>query len=133
MKKKLWDTVDPSYLKSIPNAAKGFEQTLDIPEFTFLGVHNQPDFGHIKVWFYGNEKTIELKSLKEYLYQYRDTIISYERFIQIFYKHIMEVYTPSRVRIEVEFRPRGGISSTMVADSNWGHLGGTDDQWQFHK
>lgn len=131
--KKLWKTIDGSSLKSLPNAAKGYEQRITIPEFTFLGVHNQPDFGFITLWFYGKEKTIELKSLKEYLYQYRDTIISYERCIDVMYKHLMTAYEPDRIRLEIEFRPRGGISSKMTVDSDWGHLGGTDQLWQHHK
>jgi 7-cyano-7-deazaguanine reductase len=131
--KKLWKSIDGSILKSLPNAAVGYEQKISIPEFTFLGVHNQPDFGQIAIWFYGKDKTIELKSLKEYLYQYRDVIVSYERCIDVMYKHMKEVYEPDRIRIEIEFRPRGGISSKMTVDSDWGHLGGTDRLWQHHK
>lgn len=131
--KKLWNNISGHTLKSLPNAAQGFEQRISIPEFTFLGVHDQPDFGHITLWFYGNTKTIELKSLKEYLFQYRDTIISYERCVAVMYQHLMTAYEPSRIRLEIEFRPRGGISSQMTADSDWGHLGGTDQAWQHHK
>ena len=131
--KKLWKSIDTSILKSLPNPAQGYEQRINIPEFTFLGVHDQPDFGNITIWFYGNEKTIELKSLKEYILQYRDTVVSYERCIDVMYKDLMKVYEPSRLRIEMEFRPRGGISSKMTADSDWGHLGGTDKLWQYHR
>jgi 7-cyano-7-deazaguanine reductase len=131
--KKLWQSIDGSVLKALPNTAKGYEQKITIPEFTFLGVKNQPDFGHITLWFYGDATTIELKSLKEYIFQYRDTIISYERCIDVMYKHLMETYIPTRIRLEIDFRPRGGISSKMTADSNWGHLGGTDDAWKHHK
>lgn len=131
--KKLWKAIDGTLLKSLPNAAKGYEQKISIPEFTFLGVFNQPDFGNITIWFYGKEKTIELKSLKEYLIQYRDTIMSYERCIDVLYKHMIEAYNPDRIRIEIEFRPRGGISSKMTVDSDWGHLGGSDKYWQYHK
>ena len=49
------------------------------------------------------------------------------------YKHLKAVYEPDRIRIEIEYRPRGGISSTMTVDSDWGHLGGTDQIWQHHK
>lgn len=129
--KKLWDNIDATILKSLPNVAKGYEQYIDIPEFTFLGVAEQPDFGHIKLWFYGNKKTIELKSLKEYLFQYRDTIISYERAIDVLYKDLMGAYKPDRIRLEISFRPRGGISSTLKVDSDWGHLGGSDQHWQY--
>jgi 7-cyano-7-deazaguanine reductase len=133
MEKKLWDTIDGSLLKGLPNAARGYEQRVLVPEFTFLGVKNQPDFGIITLWFYGKDKTIELKSLKEYLFQYRDTIISYERCLDVFYKHMMLAYAPDRLRIEIDFRPRGGISSKLTVDSDWGHLGGTDQLWQHHK
>ena len=128
----LWNQIEDSMLKSLPNAARGYEQKITIPEFTFLGVKDQPDFGHIVVWFYGNEKTIELKSLKHYLYQYRETIISYERCLDVMYKHLMNVYQPMRLRIEIEFRPRGGITSKLTVDSDWGHLGGSDKLWQHH-
>ena len=131
--KKLWRSIDSSALKSLPNAARGYEQKITIPEFTFLGVQYQPDFGFITLWFYGNDTTIELKSLKEYIFQYRDTIISYERCIDVMFKHLMTVYNPARIRLEIGFRPRGGISSKMIADSDWGHLGGTDEAWKHHK
>jgi 7-cyano-7-deazaguanine reductase len=130
---KIWDSIDGTVLKSLPNAARGYEQRITIPEFTFLGVHNQPDFGDIIMWFYGKDKTIELKSLKQYLFQYRDTVISYERCLDVMYKHLVAAYTPDRLRIEIEFRPRGGISSSMTVDSDWGHLGGSDTLWQHHK
>ena len=131
--KNPWEKIDSAVLRALPNPASGYEQFIDIPEFTFLGVKNQPDFGHIKLWFHGNEKTIELKSLKEYLLQFRQTVISYERSIDVIYNHLMKVYQPSRLRIEIQFRPRGGISSTMKADSDWAHLGGSDKLWQHHK
>ena len=133
MDKKLWNSIDGAELKSLPNAARGYEQRISIPEFTFLGVHNQPDFGVINIWFYGKDKTIELKSLKEYLFQYRETVISYERCTDVMYQHLKEAYDPDRIRIEIEFRPRGGISSKMTVDSDWGHLGGSDSLWQYHK
>ena len=130
---KIWSAVDGSTLKSLPNAAKGYEQRITIPEFTFLGVKNQPDFGNITIWFYGKDCTIELKSLKDYLFQYRDTVISYERALDVMYKDLVKAYDPDRIRIEIEFRPRGGISSRMTVDSDWGHLGGSDALWQHHK
>jgi len=130
---KLWKNIDIGILDSLPNTAVGYEQRITIPEFTFLGKHDQPDFGSIKLWFYGQDKTIELKSLKNYLFQYRDTVISYERCIDVLYKHLMQTYQPVRLRVQIDFRPRGGISSCMTADSDWGHLGGTDKLWQDHK
>ena len=129
----LWNDIDKTVLKALKNPARGYEQYIDIPEFTFLGVNKQPDFGHIKMWFYGKDSTIELKSLKEYIFEYRDAIISYERCIDVLFKDLLEVYKPDRIRIEITFMPRGGISSTLKADSDWGHFGGTDELWKHHK
>jgi 7-cyano-7-deazaguanine reductase len=111
----------------------GFEHVMTIPEFTFLGEQDQPDFGVITIWFYAGEKHVELRSLKKYIYQYRDTRISYERAVTLIYQHLMEVYEPYRLRIEIKFHPRGGISSQLVVDSDWGCLGGSDESWKFHK
>jgi len=130
---KLWGEITGSLLKALPNPSKGYEQKITIPEFTFLGVKGQPDFGKITIWFYGDKKTVELKSLKEYIYQYRDIIVSYERCIDVMYQQLYAMYTPERLRIEIEFAPRGGISSKMTADSDWGHLGGSDKLCQHHK
>ena len=120
-------------LKSLPSPFKAYEQEINIPEFTFLGVKEQPDFGEIKLWFYANETTIELKSLKDYIYGWRDIVVSYERVINCIYDDLMEKYDPSRLRIEITFRPRGGISSTLRIDSDWGVRGGSDMSWKDQK
>jgi len=121
-------------LKSLPNPSKeGYEVRLEIPEFTFLGAHGQPDFGHIRIWFYSDKKIIELKSLKFYITHYRDILTSYERAINCIYNDLMKVYEPFRLRIEMSFRPRGGISSHLTIDSDWGCRGGSDKLWQNHK
>jgi 7-cyano-7-deazaguanine reductase len=49
------------------------------------------------------------------------------------FKHFMAAFEPDRIRLEIDFRPRGGISSKMTIDSDWGHLGGSDKLWQYHK
>lgn len=127
---KFWKDIDPELLESLLNSGSSFETRIDIPEFTMLGVKNQPDFGKIRIWFYANEKIIELKSLKIYLSQFRNIIVSYERLLDVIYTDLSDTYAPSRLRIEIAFRPRGGISSTLVKDSDWKILGGTDEMWR---
>lgn len=122
--------VDPKLLKGIKNPTKeAYEIKIDAPEFTFIGRMDQPDYGHINIWFYPKDRVIELKSFKEYLTQYRNVVISYERVTNQIYDHLMEVFKPERLRIEVLFRPRGGISSKLTIDSDWGARGGTDQYW----
>ena len=69
---------------------------------------------------------IELKSLKLYVYQLREIIVSYERLINIIYNDLMEVYEPERLRIVMICNPRGGISSKLTIDSDWKARGGKE-------
>ncbi len=124
---KIYKDIDKTILKSIPNSTKeGYEIKIKIPEFTFLGVNKQPDFAVVYITFYPGKKLIELKSLKQYVYQLRDIVVSYERLINILYDHIKETYEPDRIRIVMICNPRGGISSKLTIDSDWGVRGGEE-------
>ena len=125
--KKTYEHIDKNILKSIPNPSEGaYEIKVKIPEFTFLGVSSQPDFATIYLTFYPNKKVIELKSVKQYVYQLRNIIVSYERLINVFYDHLMEVYKPDRMRVVMVCNPRGGISSKLTIDSDWKVRGGNE-------
>jgi 7-cyano-7-deazaguanine reductase len=124
--KTFWD-IDSSILKSIPNPTnEAYEIKIKIPEFTFLGVKEQPDFAVLYLTFYPGKKVIELKSLKRYVYQLRDVVVSYERLINIFYNDLMKVYEPERLRLVMVCNPRGGISSKLTIDSDWKVRGGSE-------
>jgi len=123
--KKTW--TDKNLLKSISNPADGaFEIKIKAPEITFEGVRKQPDFACLWITFYPNEKVIELKSLKEYIFQFRNKIFSYERLINVIYDDMMEVYEPIRLRLVMTCNPRGGISSKLTIDSDWSVRGGKE-------
>ena len=124
---KLYTEIDKSLLKAIPNPSnEAYEIKVKIPEFTFLGVQEQPDFATIYLTFYPKKKIIELKSMKQYTYHLRDIVVSYERLINIVYDHLMEVYDPHRLRIVMICNPRGGISSKLTIDSDWAVRGGEE-------
>ncbi|MDG1175483.1 MAG: hypothetical protein P8N07_06770 [Flavobacteriales bacterium] len=124
---KLYKEIDKTILEAIPNPSKeAYEIKIKIPEFTFLGVKEQPDFATIFLTMYPNKKIIELKSLKHYSFHLRDIVVSYERLINIFYDHLMEVYEPDRMRIEMICNPRGGISAKLAIDSDWAARGGKE-------
>ncbi|MEX0968103.1 MAG: 7-cyano-7-deazaguanine reductase [Bacteroidia bacterium] len=127
MEKKLFDRIDPKILKAIPNPSNGaYEIKIKVPELTFLGVQEQPDFATLYITFYPKKKIIELRSMKQYMYQLRDVIVSYERLINIFYEQMMEVYEPERLRLVMICNPRGGISSRLTIDSDWEIRGGKE-------
>ena len=140
MKTPLYTAIDPSILDSVPNPSKeSYEIKIKVPEFTFLGVNEQPDFGVLYITIYPTDTIVELKSLKKYIYQLRNIIVSYERLINVVYDHMMDVYKPDRLRLVLKSNPRGGISSRLVIDSDWAVRGGTekyrdwgasDDSWE---
>ena len=114
-------------LRSIPNpGSDAYEIKMKIPELTFEGVKEQPDFAKLYVTFYPCDKVIELKSLKEYFFAFRYQVYSYERIVNVIYDDLMAVYEPTRLRIVVVCNPRGGISSKLTIDSDWSVRGGED-------
>ena len=77
-------------------------------------------------FYYHGEWIIELKSLKEYLGVFRDSVMSYERLINVIYDDLMEKYGPQRLRLEMDCNARGGISSKLKIDSDWKVRGGQE-------
>ncbi|WEK35777.1 MAG: preQ(1) synthase [Candidatus Pseudobacter hemicellulosilyticus] len=124
---KTYKDIDRSLLKGIPNpTGNAYEIKIKIPEFTFLGVKEQPDFAVIYLTFYPGKKVIELKSLKQYIFQLRNIVASYERLINIIYDDLLSVYEPERMRLVMVCNPRGGISSKLTIDSDWKIRGGKE-------
>ena len=124
---KTYEEIDSSLLIALPNPSdQDYEIDIKIPEFTFLGVQEQPDFATIYLTFYPKDKIIELKALKHYVYQLRDIVVSYERLINIIYDHLCDVYKPERLRVVMNCNPRGGISSRLTIDSDWKSRGGEE-------
>lgn len=110
---------DESLLKKLLNPSKKpYEIKHETLELTFLGNDKKPDFARLTIFFYPKDWIAELKSLKEYLYQFRDKIISYERLINVIYDDLMSVYIPNRLRLIIKTNIRGGISSTIKIDSD---------------
>lgn len=114
-------------LRRLPNPSRDpYEQKLLVPEMTFVGTQNQPDFGEVLLTFYPNQWTIELKSLKQYKDAFRDSLASYERLANVMFEDLMGVYEPNRLRLMMRLRPRGGISSSLTIDSDWKARGGKE-------
>ena len=122
---KKWSNI--SHLKKIHNpSSSGYEIKIKNPEVTFLGVRNQPDFANVFITIYPGNNVVELKSLKIYFQQFRDSVISYERLINTVYDDLMSFYSPERLRLVMIFNPRGGISSQITIDSDWKIRGGSE-------
>ena len=85
--------------------------TLDCPEFTSLCPKTgQPDFGHIIISYIPREQMVESKSLKMYLFSFRNHGDFHEDCINIIMKDLIRVMDPKYIEVTGYFNPRGGIS-----------------------
>ena len=117
-----------SSLQKIKNPTnEAYEAKIHAPEITFIGAEEQPDFATADITFYPDKSVIELKSLKQYFFQFRNTHISYERIINTIYDDLMNIYSPNRIRLVMKFNVRGGITSQLTIDSDWKVRGGKEE------
>ena len=88
----------------------------DCPEYTSLcPVTGQPDFGHIIVRYVPDKKCIESKSLKLYLYSFRNTNTFHEESVNTILDAVVSACSPRRAEFIGRFRPRGGIAINVKA------------------
>ena len=86
------------------------------PEFTALCPKTgQPDFATIRVSYVPDRLCVELKSLKFYLFSYRDRGIFYENVVNAILDDLVGAVRPRSMTVEGEFNVRGGISSVVRA------------------
>ena len=106
-------------LETFPNPNPGRDYTIRIvcPEFTSLCPRTgQPDFGTLTFEYVPEERCVELKSLKLYLQRFRNEGIFYEAVTNRILDDVVGLLTPRRMRLEAQFTPRGGITTTIVAE-----------------
>ena len=88
----------------------------DCPEYTSLcPVTGQPDFGHIILRYVPDKLCIESKSLKLYLYSFRNANIFHEEAVNHLLNAVVEVAKPRKAEVIGRFRPRGGIAINVKA------------------
>lgn len=107
-----------SQLEIFPNQFPDREYEIEItcPEFTAVCPKTgQPDFGTIIVRYVPAQSCIELKSLKLYLFAYRNRGIFYEHSINTILDDLVAVCQPRRMVVVGQFTPRGGITSKITA------------------
>ena len=112
------DTPDEARLETFVNAYPGrdYEILFDCPEFTSLcPVTGQPDFGHIRIRYVADKKCIESKSLKLYLYSFRNHHTFHEEAVNRILSDLVKACKPRWMEVCGEFRPRGGIALTITA------------------
>lgn len=89
---------------------------LDCPEFTSIcPITGQPDFGSIQIEYIADRHCVESKSLKLYLFAYRNHGAFHEEVVNRILDDLVEACQPRQARVEGHFNPRGGISIQVSA------------------
>jgi 7-cyano-7-deazaguanine reductase len=105
-------------LETFPNPApdRDYEIAFDCPEFTCLCPKTgQPDFAHFTIRYVPDELCVELKSLKLYLWSFRDEGHFHEAVTNSILDDLVKAVSPRRMVLEGNFFVRGGISTLVTA------------------
>ena len=106
-------------LETFPNPSTDRDYTIRmrIPEFTCLCPKTgQPDFATLHLEYVPDAKCVELKSLKLYIWSYRDEGAFHEAVTNRILDDLVEAMKPRFIRLTAEFYVRGGIYTTVVAE-----------------
>jgi len=107
-----------SKLESFPNPAaqRDYEIRFECPEFTCLcPVTGQPDFATIRIRYVPDQKCVELKSLKLYLWSFRNQGAFHEAVTNRILDDLVALLAPRKLVVEGDFMVRGGIHTVVEA------------------
>ena len=100
-----------------PNPDRDFQIHMQIPEFTCLcPLTGQPDFASFTLDYIPDQKCVELKSLKMYMWSYRNEGAFHEKVTNDILDDIVKATDPRFIRITAKWYVRGGIYTNVVAE-----------------
>ncbi len=100
-----------------PNPERDYEIHMECPEFTCLCPKTgQPDFAKIDIQYVPDKLCIELKSLKLYLWSYRNEGAFHEAVINKILSDLTQVCRPRFMKVAGEFNVRGGIYTSVMVE-----------------
>ena len=100
-----------------PEPGRDYSIRIRIPEFTCLCPKTgQPDFATLSLEYVPDRLCVELKSLKLYVWSYRDEGAFHEAVTNRILSDLVRACTPRFMRLTAEFNVRGGIYTTVVAE-----------------
>ncbi len=98
-----------------PNPARDYEIFFECPEFTCLCPKTgQPDFATIRIRYVPDARCVELKSLKLYLWSFRDEGHFHEAVTNRLLDDLVALTAPRKMTIEGDFYVRGGIRTVIT-------------------
>jgi 7-cyano-7-deazaguanine reductase len=99
-----------------PNPERDYEISFDCPEFTCLCPRTgQPDFATIRIRYVPDRLCVELKSLKLYLWSFRNEGHFHEAVTNRVLDDLVRVTRPRRMTVVGDFYVRGGIHTVVTA------------------
>lgn len=100
-----------------PMPERDYTIRIRVPEFTCLCPKTgQPDFAIINIDYIADQKCVELKALKMYMWAYREEGAFHEKVTNTMLNDLVAATDPRFMRITAEFNVRGGIYTTVVAE-----------------
>jgi 7-cyano-7-deazaguanine reductase len=103
-------------IETWPNQFPAYEILVDVPEFTSVCPKTGlPDFGVLKIRYMPDKLCLELKSLKEYLFTYRNLGIFQENIVNRVLEDVVRAAQSVWAEVTGEFKPRGGIGTIVTA------------------
>jgi len=100
-----------------PHPGRDYTIRIRIPEFTCLCPKTgQPDFAVLHLEYVPEQRCVELKSLKMYVWSFRDEGAFHEDVTNRILERLVEACAPRFMRLTAEFNVRGGIYTTVVAE-----------------
>ena len=106
-----------------PNIERDFVIRIDIPEFTCLCPKTgQPDFATLHLEYIADKQCLELKSLKNYIWSFRNEGAFHEAVTNQILDDLVAVLDPRFMRLKAIFNVRGGIFTTIESEhrqKNW--------------
>jgi 7-cyano-7-deazaguanine reductase len=99
-----------------PRPERDYEINMECPEFTCVCPRTgQPDFATIRIRYIPAELCVELKSLKLYLWSYRNEGAFHEAVINRILDDLVQACQPKKMTVVGDFNIRGGIHTTVTA------------------
>lgn len=105
-------------LVTVPNPHPGrdYEVTCTTPELTCVcPMTGQPDFATVTITYVPDDRIVELKSLKLYLWSFRDEGHFHEDVTNVILDDLVAALGPRRLKVETAWNVRGGITTTVTA------------------
>ena len=100
-----------------PSPQRDYTIRMSMPEFTCLCPKTgQPDFATLKLEYVPDQLCVELKSLKLYLWSFRDRGCFHEAVTNRILDDLVALLQPRYMRLTAEFNVRGGLYTTVVAE-----------------